>query len=197
MTANPRVADYAIEPIFTERWSPRAFTSESIPEETLHTIFEAARWAPSSYNSQPWRFIYARRDTPHWDKLLDLLVEGNKAWAKNASAIVILVSKKTMTIPGKEVPIESYSHSLDAGAAWGCLALQAYKSGFDAHGMVGFDQSRAATELNVPADHRVEIAIAIGKRGDKSVLSESAQSREFPSPRAPQSSFVFEGAFKA
>ena len=197
MTVTPRTADYPVEPLFLERWSPRAYTGEPIPEAVLHTIFEAARWAPSSYNSQPWRFIYARRDTPHWDKLFGLLVEGNKNWVKNASALVILVSKKTMTIPGKEVPIESYSHSLDAGAAWACLALQAYKSGFDAHGMVGFDQSRAATELDIPADHRVEVAIAIGKRADKSVLPEGLQAREMPSMRQPQSSFVFEGVFKA
>ena len=196
MTATPRMPDYPVEPLFVERWSPRAYTGEPIPQDVLHTIFEAARWAPSSYNSQPWRFIYARRDTPHWDKLFDLLVEGNKAWAKNAAALIILVSKKTMTIPGKEVPIESYSHSLDAGAAWATLALQAARSGFDAHGMVGFDQSRAATELHIPADHRVEIAIAIGKRGDKSVLPEAMQAREMPSPRQPQSSFVFEGAFQ-
>ena len=74
MSANPRVAEYAIAPQFTDRWSPRAFTGETIPEETLLSFFEAARWAPSAYNSQPWRFLYARRDTPNWERYLGCLL---------------------------------------------------------------------------------------------------------------------------
>jgi nitroreductase len=194
---NSRTADHPIEPIFLERWSPRAFTGEPIPDETLKTLFEAARWAPSSYNSQPWRFLYAKRDTPHWKTFLGLLGEGNQAWAKNAAVLMILVSKKTMMVPGKDVPIESYSHSLDAGAGWAYLALQAAKLGWDAHGMVGFDQSRSATELKIPADHRVEMAIAIGKRGDKSILPEALAAREAPNGRNSQAQFTFEGEFRA
>jgi len=194
---NSRAADHDIEPLFLERWSPRAYTGEPIPDEVLKSAFEAARWAPSSYNSQPWRFIYAKRDTPHWKTFLGLLGEANQSWAKNAAVLIILASKKTMMVPGKDVPIESYSHSLDAGAAWSYLALQAAKLGWDAHAMVGFDQSRAATELKIPADHRVEIAIAIGKRGDKAILPEPLQSREAPNARTPQAQFTFEGEFHA
>ena len=80
--ANSRTADYPIDPMFLERWSPRAFTGEPISETDLLTMLEAARWAASSYNSQPWRFIYARRDTPHWDRFLDLLVPHNQSWVK-------------------------------------------------------------------------------------------------------------------
>jgi nitroreductase len=197
LTINSRTADYEIDPLFLERWSPRAYTGAPMPDATLKSIFEAARWAPSSYNSQPWRFIYAKRDTPAWPTLLGLLGEGNQVWAKNAAVLMILVSKKTMMVPGKDVPIESYSHSLDAGAAWASLALQAAKLGWDAHGMVGYDQTRAATELKIPADHRVEIAIAIGKRGDKATLPEPLAAREAPSPRRPQAEFTFEGEFHA
>src|SRR5471032_3585935 len=78
MSSNPRVADYPIHPQFTDRWSPRAFTGESIPVDTLLSFFEAARWSPSAYNSQPWRFLYARRDTPNWERFLGLLNEFNR-----------------------------------------------------------------------------------------------------------------------
>ncbi len=192
-TVNGRTADHPIDKLFLERWSPRAFTGEAIPEAELATIFEAARWAPSSYNSQPWRFLYARRDTPAWEHFLSLLIEFNRSWSKEAAALVILVSKQTMLVGGKEVP--SYSHSFDAGAAWQSLALQATLLGWAVHGMVGFDKERAATELNVPADYRVEAAIAIGRKGDPSLLPEGVRAREVPSPRNPLSSLVFEGGF--
>ena len=196
-TANSRSADYPIEPFFLERWSPRAFTGEPIPDADLHTIFEAARWAPSSYNSQPWRFLYARRGTPAFDKFLGLLVEFNQSWAKNASALVIVLSKKTFAPPGKTEAAPTHSHSFDAGAAWGYLALQASRSGYAAHGMAGFDIPRTAAELNVPDDYRVEAAVAIGRVGDKSILPEPIRAREQPNGRDPQSDFVFEGAFPA
>lgn len=196
-TTNHRIADHPIDPVFLDRWSPRAFTTEVISEAELQTLFEAARWAPSSYNSQPWRFVYARRDTAHWDKLLGLLNAFNASWAKQAAALVIVVSKSTMAVPGKTEEITSYSHSFDAGAAWAHFALQATFSGWQAHGMVGFDQARAASELNVPAGYRVEAAIAIGKPGDKSQLPEALQARETPSQRSPISASVFEGAFPA
>jgi nitroreductase len=192
-----RTSDHPIEKLFLERWSPRAFTGEPIPDETLASIFEAARWAPSSYNSQPWRFIYARRDTPGWDKFLGLLVEFNQGWAKNAAALVIVVSKTTMQPPGAPEPKPSHSHSFDAGAAWQNLALQATALGWHTHGMVGFDMPRAAAELGVPEGYRVEAAIAIGKQGDKSMLPAFLQEREAPSGREPVSAFAFEGGFPA
>src|SRR4029079_10675808 len=90
--ANSRTADYPIEALFLERWSPRAFTDEPISERDLLTLLEAARWAPSSFNSQPWRFLYARRGTEPWAQFLGLLNEYNQSWAKNAAALLILVS---------------------------------------------------------------------------------------------------------
>ncbi len=116
---NPRQADHPIDPIFLTRWSPRAFTGEPVPEAALASMFEAARWAPSSYNSQPWRFLYALCGTPNFDRFLGLLVEFNQSWAKTAGALVILVSKETMQAGDKIVP--SRTHAFDAGAAWGAI----------------------------------------------------------------------------
>ncbi|MBO0764631.1 MAG: nitroreductase family protein [Hyphomicrobiaceae bacterium] len=194
-TANSRSTDYSIDPLFLERWSPRAFTGAPISEYDLLTILEAARWAPSSYNSQPWRFVYARRDTEHWPRLLGLLTEYNQSWAKNASALLILVSKMTLLPRGADKEVPSWSHSLDAGAAWGYLALQAAASGWAAHGMAGFDRERAVAELGVPEGYRVECAIAIGRRGDKSILPETLQAREAPSDRLALRQLVSEGSF--
>jgi nitroreductase len=196
-TANSRNADYPIDPMFLERWSPRALTGAPMSEYELLTILEAARWAPSAFNSQPWRFIYARRDTEHWPRLLGLLTESNRLWARNASALVILVSKTTVLPRGAEKEVPSWSHSLDAGAAWYSLALQASRSGWAAHGMVGFDKERAVSELGVPEGYRVEAAIAIGKRGDKSLLPEALQARELQSGRLPLRELVREGHFGA
>lgn len=191
---NPRVADHAIDEQFLQRWSPRAFTGEEISEATVHTFLEAARWAPSSYNSQPWRFVFARRGTSHWDTLLGILNDFNRSWAQNASALIIAISKETFTGPdGKEAP--AVAHTFDTGAAWGFLALQASLSGWATHAMIGIDKEKARTVLGIPAGHTVEAAIAIGKQGDKAMLAESLQAREMPSPRKPVGSFAFEGRF--
>ena len=191
-----RVADHEIEPLFLQRWSPRAFTGEPIPESELARIFEAARWAPSSSNLQPWRFLYARRDTLPWPKFLGLLSATNQAWAQHTSVLIVAVSKTTRQPTSGGAAMPSHSHSFDCGAAWLSLALQATAMGWHAHGMGGFDMPRAAIELNVPADYRVEAAIAIGRRGDKSSLPEAMQAREAPNGREPITSFAFEGGFR-
>jgi nitroreductase len=195
--ANSRTADHPIDPLFLERWSPRAFTDETISERDLLTLLEAARWAPSSFNSQPWRFLYARRDTAPWPQFLGLLNEYNQSWAKKAAALVILVSKSTLLPRGADKEVPSYTHSLDAGAAWANLALQATRSGWAAHGMAGFDVPRTAAELGVPPDYRVEAAIGIGRPGDKSLLPESLRAREQPSDRLALSQLAMEGRFFA
>ena len=192
----PRKADYPIDPMFTERWSPRAFDGATMQKADLLAMFEAARWAPSAYNSQPWRFLYALRDTPSWDRFLSLLVPFNQSWAKDSSALVVLVSRSVMRPPGGDADVPSHSHSLDAGAASSNFALQANKLGYFVHGMVGFDMARAFAELRVPEGYRVEAAYAVGKIGDKSKLPDVLQAREFPSPRLPVSEIAFEGGFE-
>jgi nitroreductase len=192
-----RVADYPIDLTFLERWSPRAFTGEVISQNDLMTMLEAARWAASSYNSQPWRFVYARRDTAQFDPFLSLLTDSNKAWAKDASALVVMVSNSLMRPPGTDKDVPSHTHSFDAGAASGYFALQANKMGWYVHGMIGFDMQRAFTELCVPSGHRIEAVFAVGRRADKSKLPEMLRAREQPNQRRPLKELAFEGAFPA
>ncbi|MDY7576961.1 nitroreductase family protein [Herbaspirillum sp. RTI4] len=195
--ANPRVADYPVDPQFLNRWSPRAFTGEDISEATVNTFLEAARWAPSSYNSQPWRFVYARKGTAHWDSLLGLLNEFNQSWAKSGSVLFVVISKDNFVPPGGKDEVPAVAHTFDAGSAWSYLALQASLSGWQAHAMIGFDKDKARTVLGIPDGYTVEAAVVVGKEGDKTTLPEGLQGRESPSPRLPVSSFAFEGIFKA
>jgi len=196
METNTRIADHPIDDIFLNRWSPRAFTAEEIPEADLFTMLEAARWAPSSFNAQPWRFIYSRRDTPSWLTLLGLLVPFNQSWANDASALVFFVSKRTTRAHGAEEDSPSYTHSLDTGAASALFALQANSMGWFVHGMSGFDVERAHDELRVPADYRVEAAFAVGRIAGKEKLPEFLQERETPSGRIPLRELAFEGAMR-
>jgi nitroreductase len=180
-----------INPLFLNRWSPRSMTGEEMDDDTIMSLFEAARWAPSSYNNQPWRFIYAKRNTPYWNKLFDLVAEPNKVWAKNAALIVVVVSNKYFDINGKY----SITHQYDAGAAWENLALEASTRELVAHGMQGFDYERARTDLGIPDSFDVMAMIAIGKRGPKENLPKNLQEKEVPNGRKPLREIVMEGSF--
>jgi len=180
-----------VHEIFISRWSPRAMSGEEIDEATLKTLFEAARWAPSSNNNQPWRFIYARRNTPYWDTIFGLMNEGNQIWAKDAAVLIVVISKTTFD-SGKP----ARTHSYDAGAAWVSLALQGTLLNLVVHGMQGFDYDRAKQELRVPDDYQVEAMIAIGRHGKKEDLPDFLQEREFPSPRKSISEIALEGMFQ-
>ena len=190
-----RTPDHAIHPLFTDRWSPRAFTGESIPEARLLSLLEAARWAPSAYNAQPWRFIYARRDAESWQPLFDTLVEFNQGWAQRAAALVVVVSAKQAVFPGATESASNKWHSFDAGAAWVSLAFQATLSGLAAHGMAGFDADRLRQVAGIPEGYAIETVVAIGKPGDKSVLPEGLQARETPNGRLPLTQLAAEGRF--
>ena len=192
---NRRKADYAIHEMFLDRWSPRAFTGELLTPEELFTMLEAARWAASSYNSQPWRFLYALRDTPAWEPFLNLLVPFNQSWAKESSALFFVISNSTMRSPrsGNEVP--SPTHSFDAGTASGYFALQASLMGWYVHGMVGFDADRAFEELNVPKGYKVEAVFAVGRKADPTGLPEELRAREIPSDRRSLAELAFEVGF--
>ncbi len=194
LTVNGRTADHPINKLFLDRWSPRAFDGQPVPREDLMTMLEAARWAPSSSNLQPWRFLYAIKDGPHWRQFLGFLNEGNRAWCKDTGALLILLSKAMRTSKEGEVP--SYTHSHDAGCAWGYLALQALMMGYHAHGMAGFDRERAAGGLGVPAEYRVEQMIAVGRRSDPASLPEQVRAREQPNARRPLAESVMEGGFR-
>lgn len=195
MPDTTRQTDYPIDPLFLNRWSPRAFTGEAVDDATLFSFFEAARWAPSAFNSQPWRFIYAKNSSDQWPAFLDLLFEFNRSWAGNASALILVLSRTTFTPPGKDQPIAMPSHAFDTGAASALLMLQASLSGWATHGIGGFDKERTRNQLNIPAHYTVESAIAIGRRADKSILPIGLQDKEIPSSRRPISEFVADGRF--
>ena len=184
-------AQYPVDELFLDRWSPRAMSGEGVTDEELMTLFEAARWAPSSYNNQPWRILYARRETGQWPVFFNLMVEGNQAWAKDAAALLLFVSKETFDFNGKPYP----THSFDTGAAWENLALQATMLGLVTHGMQGFDYERARSELNIPEGFRVEAMIAVGRPGDPARLSAGLREREAPSGRKSLAEITCEGAF--
>src|SRR3984957_16048531 len=198
MTSNaPRASAHPIDPLFLERWSPRAFDSSKLSETELFTILEAARWAPSSFNHQPWRFIYAHRGSADWERFVGLLMPFNAMWARHASVLLFIVSDTMIQLPRDPAPSLSHSHSFDAGAAWAFMALQATRLGIHTHGMAGVDFERARQELSVPDSFRIEAAIAIGKLGDKSKLPPDMQAREAPNGRRDLSEFVMEGRFVA
>lgn len=187
-----RNADFSINKLFIERWSPRAMSGEEISDQELMSLFESARWAPSSYNNQPWRFIYAKRNTPHWQTFYNLLVPFNQSWAKNAAVLIVIASFKLFSTTKKP----SRTHSFDTGAAWENLALQGFLNGLVVHGMEGFDYERAQKELQIPKDYQVEAVCAVGRPGNISELPLDLQKREELSDRKKVNEFVFEGLFK-
>jgi nitroreductase len=191
-----RKAEHEIDPIFIERWSARAFDPVAdVPQAILDSAFEAARWAPSSNNAQPWRFIYARRGTAEWQALFDSTLDRTHAWLKNAAVIVYVVSKTTRMFDDKVVP--SPTHAFDAGSAFENFLLQISKSGYSAHALASFDHDKARAALELPDDYAAFCAIGIGKRADKSILPPFFAEREFPSDRLPVSVIAMEGKFRA
>lgn len=194
-SAFARRPDYPIDPLFLDRWSPRAFTGERIPEPELFRLFEAARWAPSANNSQPWRFIYARNGEGRWVYLLSLLNEGNRRWAAQASALVVLVSRTHHVRSGDTEATPLRSHSLDAGAAWASLAFQAQLSGWRTHAIGGFNREAAPGVLGVADGYVVETIIAIGRQAPADTLPDELKVREQPNARRPLSELVAEGRF--
>ena len=187
-----RKPEFDVDEIFLNRWSPRAMSGEEISEAELMSLFEAAKWAPSSFNNQPWRFLYTRRDSENWGLFFNLLAEFNQAWAKNASALIVIISRKTFDHNGKP----SRTHSFDAGAAWQNLALQGALKALVVHGMQGLDYDKAREVLNVSDDYEVEAMATVGMRVKVEELPEKLREREFPSTKKRLSEIVFEGKLR-
>jgi nitroreductase len=188
-----RTSEYPINPLILSRWSPRSMTGEELGDDDIMSLFEAARWAPSSFNNQPWRFIYAKRNTEHWDRLFNLLVDVNKTWAKNAALLAVVISRKNFEFNEKP----ARTHQFDTGSAWENLALEASSRGIVAHGMQGFDYEKAKTELRIPADFEVMAMIAIGKRGSKENLPTELQDKEKPNDRKALKDIIMEGTYRS
>ncbi len=186
-----RRPDHDIQQIFLNRWSPRSMTGEPVAQEELMRMFEAARWSMSSFNNQSWRFLYAMRNTPHWDTFFNLLGPGNQVWCRNAAVLLVIVSKSTFDHNGKP----ARTHSYDTGAAWYSFALQGTMMGLVVHGMQGFSYDKAREVLGVPEDHQVEAMAAVGRPGDPEDLPLALQEREQPSLRKRLDELAFEGGF--
>ena len=186
-----RKADFPIQPLLLDRWSPRAMSGEPISREELMRLFEAARWAPSSFNAQQWRALYAHRDTEHWPVFFDLLVDANKMWTRTAAFLVVFISRKTFDHDNEP----SVTHSYDTGAAWENFALQGFRQNLVVHGMEGFDYERARVDLRIPDEFQVEAMAVVGRPGPKELLPEKLQKRETPNDRRKLRESIFEGPF--
>ncbi|NHN46655.1 nitroreductase family protein [Halostella sp. JP-L12] len=187
-----RDPDHDVDPLFVNRWSPRAMTGEPLDEAEYLPLFEAARWAPSAFNNQHWRFVYAARDDEEWDDFLGLLNDANRAWAADAAVLAVITSKTTFDHNGEPAPV----HSFDTGAAWENLALEGARRGLAVHAMAGFDYERAAAVLGVPEEFAVEAMVAVGERAPPETLPEELREREEPSGRKPLDEIVHRGRFE-
>lgn len=170
-----------VDDTIAHRWSPRAFKKVPIAVQDINTLFEAARWAPSCFNAQPWRF-YVSNDTS-FDDYLSLLMEGNQVWARNASLIGFVVVRKTFEHNGKP---NNYAE-FDAGAAWMALSLQAREMGLYTHGMGGIHHQQVAEYLALDDNHKVVCGFVIGVADSPDVLPAEVAAKEKPTGRKPLS----------
>ena len=187
-------ADYPLHELIQNRWSPRAFSQQPISTDHLHILFEAARWAPSSNNEQPWLFVYASKEEPaEFETILHCLKESNQFWARTAPVLVITAAKTLFDQNGKPNRHAWY----DVGQAISYLTLQAMALGIYCHQMGGFFPALAQKTLNIPADYEPVTAIALGYPGDLVILSDELRIRETaPRFRRKQTEFVFRGQYK-
>jgi nitroreductase len=172
------------------RRSGYSFADKEIEPEKVEALFEAARWAPSSRNLQPWRYIYALRNEPEFNILLNLLFEGNQRWAKNAGILILSLAEMRYRFQDE---IRDNRHSWhDTGLANSLLIIQAIHMGLQAHPMGGFDAKRAKLDINIPPDWEPVAMIAIGYQGDDSALPEDLLSRvKAPRSRKPLNEIAF------
>lgn len=178
---NPRIPDWDIDSMFTDRWSPRAFASDPLSDREIQTLFEAARWAPSCFNEQPWLFVYATEPNQR-AKLASCLVAKNQAWAGRAPLLMFILARRNFQKTGKENRHAPY----DAGAAWMALALQARKLGLYAHAMAGFNLEKAYEALGASREeYLVMAAIAVGRKTEDSGLPDDLRAMENPNSRKP------------
>jgi nitroreductase len=192
-TAPHRQPQYPVDALFPNRWSARAMSGAHVIRETLLTLFEAAHWAPSCNNNQPWRFVYALRSGEAWPRFFEMLTPKNKLWCANAGALIVMASKTTFDHNGKP----SKTHSFDAGAAWMSLALQASLLGLVVHGMAGFDYGAAIDAVGLPDGYSIEAMCAVGYPGPAEVLPEDLRAIEKPNGRKTVAEVAFESRFPA
>ncbi len=186
---NLRHPEYDVDAVFTDRWSPRAFEPAPLDDAQVATLFEAARWAPSCFNEQPWLFRYALSEADR-GRFLTALVEKNRAWARHAPMLIFILARKQFALTGKP----NRHAPFDAGAAWMSLALQARRLGLHAHAMAGFSVVKALEVLGVDGEEfDVMAAVAVGRRADPGNLPEDLAEGERPNHRKPHAEVAQEG----
>jgi len=187
--ANERITEAEVDAIFTDRWSPRAFDDRPLTEDQVAALFEAARWAPSCFNEQPWLFRYAINKKDR-SRFAEALVDKNREWAQHAPMLLFVLARKKFIQTGK-----ANRHAMfDAGSAWMSLALQARRLGLYAHAMAGFSVEKAAEVMGVSLeDYEVMAAVVVGRRGDPSMLADDLAAAEKPNGRKSLAEMVKEG----
>jgi nitroreductase len=191
--AKRATTDHPILDLLADRWSPYAFADRPVAEPDLRSLFEAARWAPSSYNEQPWRYLVARReDATEFERLLSCLVEPNQLWAKAAPVLALGIVHLAFDRNGK--PNRAAVH--DLGLAAGNLLAEATARGLVVHQMIGIVPERARELYGIPEGFEAWTALAIGHEGDPAALPEALRQRDLaPRARKPLAEFVFGGAW--
>jgi nitroreductase len=189
----PAATDYPVHELLRERWSPRAFSDKPVPADVLRSLFEAARWAPSSSNEQPWAFVVGtKEDGASHEKVLGALVEANRVWAKNAPILGIAISRLAFARSGQPNRNAFY----DTGAAMADLSTEATARGLFVHQMAGFDAKKVIEVFSVPAGWEPIAAFAIGYPGDHNALPENLRERELGDrTRKPLTEFVMSGGW--
>ena len=187
-----RSPEAPVDPIFLERWSRRAFSSEAIPAALVASLFEAARWAPSASNAQPWLFIF-NDDQETLARARPLLNERNRLWAERAPLLIFVFARRAHPETGRPLRTGTF----DTGAAWFSLALQAHKLGLVSRAMGGIDHEAAYQVLGVPRDlYESMAAVAVGYPGARADLPPEVAEREIPSVRRSARTFAFKGLYR-
>lgn len=187
----PAPIDHEVHDLIRTRWSPRAFSDRTIEEPALRSLLEAARWAPSCFNEQPWNFVIARREAEaDFQRLLSCLVDKNQLWAKEAAVLMITVAQRAFRLNG----VANVHAWHDVGLSVAQLSLQATALGISVHQMAGIDRARTRTTLAIPESHEPVTAVALGYAGEPSSLPEALATMEVAErARRPQADFVFTG----
>ena len=184
---------HPVHPLIAQRWSPRAFAPRPVSREHLRSLLEAARWAASSFNEQPWTFLVARREEPaEFKRMLECLVPGNQAWAQHAPVLMLTVVKRAFTRGGKPNRVAEH----DVGLAAAQLTLQAESLGLRVHQMGGIELDKIRSTYGLPVGYDPLTGIAVGYEGEPASLSGELHELEVaPRERRPQEAFVFEGSW--
>ena len=189
----PATNDHPIHDLLRRRWSPRAFSDKPVPAEVLKSLFEAARWAASSYNEQPWAYLVATRDdTEGFAKLVSVLMDANTVWAKNAPVLALSVARLNFKHDGSPNRVALH----DVGAASASLTFEATARGLAVHQMAGFYADKAREAFQIPPGWEPAAALAIGYPGESDTLLEKLRERELAArSRKPLSEFVMSGTW--